>query len=145
MTLTERVSTSLARRSSRRQFLKFATAGSLGTGLFLTRSGVSMATHIGGCAHCTGGPCNPCGSPHPDCAGIGEGCYSCANGGGCNANRCQTTGEWNCCTSFGCVQRCAECSCPNGCCHCFILIGQPCGAVAAKVAAGKVLSPCVCP
>ena len=52
----------LARRSSRRQFFKFLGAGSLGAGLFLTRTDVSLGA-VSGCVGCGGGPCNPCFSP----------------------------------------------------------------------------------
>jgi len=56
----------LARRSSRRQFFKFLSAGSLGTGLWLTRTDVSLGA-VSGCAGCGGGPCNPCYSACPIC------------------------------------------------------------------------------
>ena len=52
----------LARRSSRRQFVKFMGAGSLGVGLWLTRTDVSLGA-VSGCVGCGGGPCNPCFSP----------------------------------------------------------------------------------
>ena len=43
----------LARRSSRRQFFKLLGAGSLGAGLFLTRTDVSLGA-ITGCVGCGG-------------------------------------------------------------------------------------------
>ena len=68
MDLTGKAAQALARRSSRRQFVKFLAAGSLGTGLFLTRTGVSLGA-ITGCVGCGGGPCNDCWSPAPLCNG----------------------------------------------------------------------------
>lgn len=45
----------LGGRSSRRQFFKFLSAGSLGAGLFLTRTDVSLGA-VSGCVGCGGGP-----------------------------------------------------------------------------------------
>jgi hypothetical protein len=56
----------LARRSSRRQFIRFMGAGSLGVGLWLTRTDVSLGA-VSGCVGCGGGPCNPCYSPATLC------------------------------------------------------------------------------
>ena len=67
MDLTGKTAQALARRSSRRQFFKFLAAGSLGTGLFLTRTNVSLGSVSGGCVGCGGGPCNPCWSPAIRC------------------------------------------------------------------------------
>ena len=68
MDLAGKAAHALARRSSRRQFFKFLAAGSLGTGLFLTRTGVSVGSIDGsGCVGCGGGPCNPCWSPAVRC------------------------------------------------------------------------------
>ena len=60
MDLTGIAARSLARRSSRRQFFKLLGAGSLGAGLFLTRTGVSLGA-VESCVGCGGGPCNPAG------------------------------------------------------------------------------------
>ena len=51
------VAQKLARRSSRRQFFKLLGAGSLGTGLFLTGTDVSLGA-VTGCVSCGGGPCS---------------------------------------------------------------------------------------
>jgi hypothetical protein len=106
----------LGRKSSRRGFFRFVGASSLGVGLSLTGSQVSLGEVLT-CSGCGGGPCNPCFSPHPQCGNIGEACKTCADGGGCK-NNCTTTGEWFCCNA-DCLHRCSECSCPSGCCHCF--------------------------
>jgi len=58
MDLTSKAAQALARRSSRRQFFKFLAAGSLGTGLFLTGTDVSIGA-ITGCVGCGGGPLQP--------------------------------------------------------------------------------------
>jgi hypothetical protein len=42
MDISTKIAESLARRSSRRQFFKFLGAGSLGAGLFLTGTEVSL-------------------------------------------------------------------------------------------------------
>jgi hypothetical protein len=128
-TLTARVAGGLARKSSRRHFLKFATASSLGTGLFLTRTGISLGT-ITSCVGCAGGPCPDCASPAPTCDSIGRSCpqpTGCPSAGGGCPSGCTTTGEWFCCKN-SCTVRCSECSCTEGCCHCFTTIwGQSCG------------------
>ena len=88
----------LARRSSRRQFFKFLGAGSLGAGLWLTRTDVSLGA-VSGCVGCGGGPCNPCFSPAGVCDQVSGGkypCKSCQAGGGCPEG-CNTGGEWFCC------------------------------------------------
>ena len=83
----------LARRSSRRQFFKFLGAGSLGAGLWLTRTGVSLGS-VSGCVGCGGGPCNPCFSPATLCDNLGDQytCKTCQQGGGCPAG-CATVGR----------------------------------------------------
>jgi hypothetical protein len=133
----------LARRSSRRQFFKFLGAGSLGAGLWLTRTDVSLGA-VSGCVGCGGGPCNPCFSPAPTCESIGFTCKTCAEGGGCPSG-CQTSGEWFCClTGTPCRQRCSECNCPPGCgnpsCHCFTQLRVPC---TPRLGSGD--QPCPCP
>src|SRR5437763_4478624 len=83
MDFTTIAAQALARKSSRRQFFKLLTAGSLGTGLFLTRTGVSLGA-VTSCGGCGGGPCNPCGAPARSCNNIG-GNYPgepCSRGGG---------------------------------------------------------------
>ncbi len=137
MDLAGKAAQALARRSSRRQFFKFMAAGSLGTGLFLTRTGVSIGSVSGGCVGCGGGPCNPCWSPVGRCDLLSPKAYpckTCAQGGGCPVG-CSTSGEWFCCFTEGdgggiCRQRCSECNCPSGCnnsaCHCFTMLSIPC-------------------
>jgi hypothetical protein len=132
MDLTGKAAQALARKSSRRQFFKFMAAGSLGTGLFLTRTGISAAS-IAGCVGCGGGPCNDCWSPAPVCDQLSPTAYlckTCLQGGGCPTG-CSTSGEWFCCvTGTVCRQRCSECNCPGGCnnaaCHCFTMLNIPC-------------------
>lgn len=58
MPMVARLSESLAAKSSRRRFMKLLSGSALGTGLWLTNSGVSLASHVQ-CASCPGGPCNP--------------------------------------------------------------------------------------
>jgi hypothetical protein len=137
----------LARRSSRRQFFKFLGAGSLGAGLWLTRTDVSLGA-VSGCVGCGGGPCNPCFSPAPLCDSLGPlgfPCKTCAEGGGCPTG-CQTSGEWFCCISpeNTCRMRCSECNCPPGCgnpsCHCFTQLSVPCHP---RLSSGD--QPCPCP
>ena len=152
MDLTGKAAQALARRSSRRQFVKFLAAGSLGTGLFLTRTGVSIGSVDGnGCVGCGGGPCNPCGSPAPICEQVAPAgtypCKTCLQGGGCPQG-CTTSGEWFCCLSSGqragCRFRCSECNCPGGCntaaCHCFTDLAVPC---TPRLHSGD--HPCACP
>jgi hypothetical protein len=147
MDLTGAAARSLAKRSSRRQFFKWLGAGSLGTGLFLTRTGVSLGA-ISGCVGCGGGPCNPCFSPAVVCEQVPGNfvCKSCAQGGGC-PDGCNTGGEWFCCQTSGrvnCRIRCSECNCPAGCanpsCHCFTQLAIPC---APRLHSGD--QPCPCP
>jgi hypothetical protein len=117
----------LARRSSRRQFLRFLSAGSLGAGLWLMRTNVSLGA-VTRCAGCGGGPCNPCYSACPICDDLDPShpCQPCHLAGGC-PHECSTFGEWFCCrTGTVCLQRCSECTCPDGCCHCFTNINIPC-------------------
>ena len=135
MDLTNLAAQRLARRSSRRQFFKFLGAGSLGAGLWLTRTDVSLGS-VAGCVGCGGGPCNPCVGVGPICTNAGFPCKTCAEGAGCPA-ACQTSGEWFCCLSSGgrsgCRFRCSECNCPPGCgnlsCHCFENMGMRCSPV----------------
>ena len=97
MDLTGKTAHALARRSSRRQFFKFLGAGSLGAGLWLTRTDVSLGA-VSGCVGCGGGPCNPCFSP-VICRPVSpaEPCKTLPAGGGC-PDGCNTGGEWFCCT-----------------------------------------------
>src|SRR5919108_344878 len=134
----------LARRSSRRQFFKFLGMSSLGAGLWLTRTGVSLGSATGGCSGCGGGPCNPCGSPHPVCTTQfpNRPCKPCQQAAGCPVG-CSTSGEWFCCRTSGrpgCRFRCSECSCPEGCCHCFTDLPMPCNPTRHS---GE--QPCPCP
>jgi hypothetical protein len=136
---------SLARRSSRRQFFKFLGAGSLGAGLWLTRTDVALGA-VSGCVGCGGGPCNPCFSPAIRCNNLQPPfpCKSCQEGGGCPPG-CQTSGEWFCCvTATQCRQRCSECNCPPGCsnpsCHCFTPLATPC-----QPTVNTGTRPCGCP
>jgi hypothetical protein len=127
--LSGKAADALARHSSRRQFFKFLSAGSLGAGLFLTRTEVSLGS-ISGCVGCGGGPCNPCVGIGPICTNIGFQCKPCPQGGGCPVG-CATSGEWFCCvTGTQCRMRCSECNCPSGCqnpsCHCFMMTPIPC-------------------
>jgi hypothetical protein len=135
----------LARRSSRRQFFKFLGATSLGAGLFLTRTEVSLGA-VSGCVGCGGGPCNPCWSPATSCENVGKVCKPCQEGGGCPEG-CSTGGEWFCCQTsgrVGCRIRCSECNCPSGCsnpsCHCFTQLSIPC--TPTKHSGDQ---PCACP
>ena len=133
MNLTGAVARKLAQRSSRRQFFKLLGAGSLGTGLFLTGTDVSLGA-ISGCVGCGGGPCNPCVGIGPICTDAGF--------------ACKTSGEWFCCQSGGtrpgCRIRCSECNCPPGCanlsCHCFVQLPMPCNP---RLHSGD--QPCTCP
>lgn len=143
MDLAGKTAHALARKSSRRQFFKFLAAGSLGAGLFLTRTDVSLGSVLF-CVGCGGGPCNPCGSPVGPCDDIGYPCKSCQKGGGCPTG-CTTSGEWFCClTGTVCRQRCSECNCPGGCdtaaCACFTRLNIPC---TPRLHSGD--QPCPCP
>ena len=138
----------LARRSSRRQFFKLLGAGSLGTGLFLTGTDVSLGA-ISGCVGCGGGPCNPCFSPAGLCNNVTGGqyqCKSCAVGGGC-PDGCNTGGEWFCCLTggarAGCRFRCSECNCPAGLREPVVpLLHGPADAMPAAPVFGR--PPCTC-
>ena len=147
MDIAQLAARSLAKRSSRRQFFKLLGGASLGTGLFLTRTGVSMGA-VTGCVGCGGGPCNPCFSPATICENVPGNftCKTCAEGGGC-PDGCQTGGEWFCCLTsgrVGCRFRCSECICPAGCgnpsCHCFTDLAIPC---TPRLHSGD--QPCACP
>jgi hypothetical protein len=146
MDVTGKTAQALARRSSRRQFFKFLSAGSLGAGLWLTRTDVSLGA-VSGCVGCGGGPCNPCYSPATTCENVGYACKTCLQGGGC-PDGCQTGGEWFCCLNSGqrqgCRFRCSECNCPAGCqnpsCHCFTNLSIPC---TPRLHSGD--QPCPCP
>lgn len=149
MNIASHAARKLARRSSRRQFFKLLGAGSLGAGLFLTRTDVSLGA-ITGCVGCGGGPCNPCFSPVGECSAVTGGqytCKSCGVGGGCPTG-CSTGGEWFCCLTggarAGCRFRCSECNCPSGCqnpsCYCFTDLPMPC-----QPRRGSDDQPCTCP
>jgi hypothetical protein len=98
----------LAARSSRRHFVKFLSASSLGVGLWLTGSGVPIADAAVGCAWgCGGGPCPTC-SGAPPCSQVG--CGICFDGCPCNST---CTNEWFCCDASNCQVRCSEC-CVSG-------------------------------
>ena len=142
MNIVEDISRSLARKSSRRQFFKFMTVSSLGTGLFLSRTDVAVGS-LYGCIGCGGGPCSPsvpCGTG----GATDFPCKTCQQGGGCPAG-CQTSGEWFCCTAATqCRRRCSECNCPPGCenvsCYCFTNIPMPC-----QPTRHSGDQPCTCP
>lgn len=103
-----KIATSLASRSSRRQVLKFLSATSLGTGLFLTGTGIPIVDADTLCAFgCGMGPCPVC-SGAPPCAA--SGCGACFSGCPCSSTQ---TNEWYCCDSSNCQIRCSEC-CVNG-------------------------------
>jgi hypothetical protein len=144
--LTGKTANALARRSSRRQFFKFLTAGSLGASLWLTGTDVSLGA-VTGCVGCGGGPCNPCYSPAIRCNDlpVPKLCKTCEQGGGCPEG-CSTGGEWFCCVtgSPACRMRCSECNCPAGCsspsCHCFTRLNIPC---TPRLHSGD--EPCACP
>src|SRR5215217_1893479 len=144
MDLTGIAAHSLAKRSSRRQLFKVLGATSLGAGLFLTRTGVSLGA-VEGCVGCGGGPCNPCFSPRTICEDLGFSCKTCQEGGGCPKG-CTTTGEWFCCLTsgrVGCRFRCSECECAgcgSGSCHCFTNLPIPC---TPRLHSGD--QPCQCP
>ena len=145
MDITQVAARKLAGKSSRRQFFKFLGVSSLGTCLFLTRTGVSMGA-VAGCVGCGGGPCNPCVGVGPICTAAGFPCKTCAQGAGCPAE-CQTSGEWFCSLTsgrVGCRFRCSECNCPPGCgspsCHCFTNLPIPC---TPRLDSGD--QPCACP
>lgn len=124
--LAATVAATLAARSSRRHFMKLLSAGSMGTALALTRSGVTLADASGPCYGCGGGNCSSCSSPAPPCT-------NCATCGGCGSG-CTTTGYWFACDSSHCQVICAECCCGNSGCHCFNRTGSKC--------AGGVFCPC---
>jgi hypothetical protein len=147
MDLTSAAARRLAGKSSRRQFFKFLGVSSLGTGLFLTRTGVSLGA-VAGCVGCGGGPCNPCVGVGPICTSAGFPCKTCQQGAGCPEG-CLTSGEWFCCLTtgrVGCRFRCSECNCgPNhDCtdmsCHCFTDMAVPC---TPRLHSGDL--PCGCP
>ena len=147
MDLANIAARSLARRSSRRQFFKFLGAGTLGTGLFLTRTGVSLGA-VTSCVGCGGGPCNPCFSPAQICENLGFTCKTCQQGGGCPTG-CITSGEWFCClTPAGSGAASAAPSatagrlgnCNDPACHCFANTAIPC---TPRLHSGD--QPCTCP
>ena len=144
MDIVSQAAQKLARRSSRRQFFKLLGAGSLGAGLFLTRTDVSLGAATG-CVSCGGGPCNPCFSPVGRCETLNPPfpCKPCQQVAGCPVG-CSTSGEWFCCLTSGgrsgCRFRCSECSCPSGCCHCFTDLPMPCQP---RPHSGD--RPCTCP
>ena len=150
MDVTTKAADMLARRSSRRQFFKFLSATSLGAGLFLTRTDVTLGS-VTGCVGCGGGPCNPCVGIGPLCDNLLNAsgsfpCKTCQQAGGCPVG-CSTGGEWFCCQTQirpGCRIRCSECNCPSGCanpsCHCFVQLPIPCNPT--KHSGDQ---PCACP
>jgi hypothetical protein len=145
MDVSGKVAHALAGKSSRRQFFKFLGAGSLGAGLFLTGTDVTIGS-VTGCVGCGGGPCNPCVGAGPICTQMNPPypCKTCQQGGGCPEG-CNTSGEWFCCvTGTVCRQRCSECNCPAGCantsCHCFTITSIPC---TPRLHSGD--QPCNCP
>jgi hypothetical protein len=135
--LTDSASSTLASRSSRRTFLRFAGMSALGLGVFLTRSRVALATvtscnlACGGCPTSTG---NCILINQTSCATYGFPCPDCAHGGGCPVASGCSGNCWYCCQS-NCRLRCCECSCPGGhCCHCKTSVAQFCSGVAAPLA-----------
>jgi hypothetical protein len=148
MDLTGKAAHALAGKSSRRQFFKFLGASSLGAGMWLTRTDVSLGA-VSSCVGCGGGPCNPCWSPAGVCddlPGTPYPCKTCEQAGGCPVG-CSTSGEWFCCQTsgrVGCRIRCSECNCPTGCnspaCHCFTQLPIPCNPT--KHSGDE---PCACP
>lgn len=121
-----KISSVLARKSSRRQFFRFMGSTTVGAGLVLTQSGVSVAQTIP-CDFCPSTipatPCYPCYSDNPSCGSMGVPCPPCGQGGGCGP-QCTVGGEWYCCSEGRCMWRCSECICtqPAGssfCCFCF--------------------------
>ncbi len=147
-TLTGAATRVLARKSSRRNFFKFMGATSLGAGLFLTRTEVSLGS-VSGCIGCGGGPCSPCVSlsgvqPCNNVLGGAYPCKTCQEGGGC-PKQCQTSGEWFCCPNGSqCRRRCSECNCPPGCanlsCYCFTYLDIIC-----RPQRNSGDTPCACP
>jgi hypothetical protein len=147
-TLTGAATRVLARKSSRRNFFKFMGATSLGAGLFLTRTEVSLGS-ISGCIGCGGGPCSPCTSlsgvqPCNNVLGGAYPCKTCQDGGGCPSG-CATSGEWFCCPNGSqCRRRCSECNCPPGCanlsCYCFTYLDIVC-----RPQRNSGDTPCTCP
>ena len=147
-TLTGAATRVLARKSSRRNFFKFMGATSLGAGLFLTRTEVSLGS-VSGCIGCGGGPCSPCVSlsgvqPCNNIAGGIYPCKTCQDGGGCPTG-CATSGEWFCCPNGSqCRRRCSECNCPPGCtntsCYCFTYLNIIC-----RPQKNSGDTPCTCP
>jgi hypothetical protein len=148
MDLTGALTRAMAGKSDRRQLFKLLGAGALGTGLFFTRTGVSLGA-VTSCVGCGGGPCNPCFSPAQICDNLpGFTCKTCQQGGGC-PDGCITSGEWFCCLTsgrVGCRFRCSECNCgPNqNCndpaCHCFSDLAISC---TPRLHSGE--HPCDCP
>ena len=102
MDIASHAARKLARRSSRRQFFKLLGAGSLGAGLFLTRTDVSLGA-ITGCVGCGGGPCNPCFSPVARCETPQPAAPVPDLPGRAAAARpaARTGGEWFCCLTSG--------------------------------------------
>ena len=141
--LAGKTAQALARRSSRRQFFKFLGAGSLGAGLWLTRTDVSLGA-IAGCVGCGGGPCNPCYSPASLCDQVSRRrstrARRCPQGGGCPEG-CTTSGEWFCCLTSG-RRRSAASAAPSatarpGATTCLPLLHEPRHPLHAEAALGR--------
>lgn len=150
--------TTLARRSSRRQFVKFVGALSLGVGYVLAGVEPARAYNCSSPGCHVVPPCPGCSSTQGsvDCFSLNQTyCKSCQNGGGCNttppcpgcAAPCSLVGEWYCCKNVGgyyCKVRCSECCCGpplTRACHCFI--GLPVSCTPGSGAAAPD-TPCVC-
>jgi len=127
--LTIRIGKALARRSSRRGFLRFAGAAALGLGVGL--HGVSLTWALD-CYDCPGAGSN-CNCSEPDAGNCclrwpqgscgQNGTYACTSTG-CDS-RC-TQESWNCCFDC-CSWTCAECCCNYNGCSCAIKYNVSCG------------------
>ena len=134
MDLAGKAAHALARRSSRRQFFKFMAAGSLGTGLFLTRTGRLRRIGVGPAASAAAeAPATPAGRRRPlrPAEPDGVSLQDLLRRVEAARSAARTSGEWFCCqTGTVCRQRCSECNCPSGCnnsaCHCFTMLNIPC-------------------
>jgi hypothetical protein len=135
--LTNVTTTALAKRSSRRTFLKLSGTTALGVGVWLTGAKVALGsiTACSGCGGCPGADC-VAGNPQT-CDQAGKPCPDCFHGGGCPGG-CTGIFCWYCCIGT-CRRRCCECTCPNGvCCYCFTDVQQLCSGAAAPDACACV-------